>query len=695
MSDIKKYSSPVSLRSRDPEVLNAIDEATRFSALSSEPLSPAEAAAQGALQQLRDITDYMPGTVFELLWLAPGQLEFLYLSGGMARTTGEAKGSPSSPIETILEIVLPEDLPELLEQIDGAARTLGSAFEHVFRVRNMISGCEHWIQMQSLSRVRPEGGVLFYGSFCDVTLRKRLDDAVLASTRILKAAMTASNDGVWEWNLATDHMYLSPRWSQMLGYAPGALAMRLETFTRLCHPDDQQDCFSRMAKAVETKESVHFSTDFRLLCADGEWRWVLGQGRVSQRDASGKAMLLTGTISNIDRHKQLEASLEEATQQAQLDSKAKGDFLANMSHEIRTPMNAVLGLSQLLGHTALDTQQRGYIDKLQMASRTLLSLINDVLDLSKIEAGKLDIEQAPFSLAAVMDNLDTLARPQARGKALRVVLETKSNLPDALLGDALRLGQVLLNLVGNAIKFTEIGEVRVVVTAKEESDQTVLLHFAVSDTGIGIALDRVAALFKPFEQADNSISRRYGGTGLGLAICRQLVSLMGGEMGVSSVQGKGSTFWFTARCSVAPAGALQAPSLPPAADLTQLSGLRVLVAEDNEINLEILTDILTRIGIKVRSASDGGEAVAACALGWPQMVLMDMQMPDIDGLTATEMLRRDPRFLALPIIALTANAMSDDRARCLAAGMNDHLTKPIDVNDLYAMLLLWLPLGTK
>lgn len=353
-------------------------------------------------------------------------------------------------------------------------------------------------------------------------------------------------------------------------------------------------------------------------------------------------------------------------------------------------MNAVIGLAQLLADTPLSAQQQGYLDKLQGASQTLLALLNDVLDLSKIEAGKLRVEHAPFSLAAVLDRLCLLAGPQSDSKGLSLLREIGEDIPDALLGDALRLGQVLLNLVGNAVKFTEQGSITLRLTRLMSPDNEAHLRFTVQDTGIGIEPARLGELFQPFEQADSSISRRYGGTGLGLAICRQLVALMGGEMGVASVPGTGSTFWFTARFGLADA---VGEALPPPADSdpSPLQGLRVLVAEDNDINLEILTELLHRVGVEVRAARDGGEAVQICAGGWPQLVLMDMQMPDIDGLAATALLRTDDRFAALPIIALTANAMSEDRDRCLAAGMNDHLGKPIDVDALYAMLNRWRP----
>ena len=649
----------------------------------------AEAEAQTARQHLKDITDHIPGSVSQLLWLRPGEFRFLYISEGIFRMCGMTPEDFKTRQELILKAVYAEDLPGLVSAIDAAALLPGVAIDYPFRVQHAQSGELRWIHVQSRGRALPEGGVLFNGSFTDITARKQLEDAVAENERLLKAAMAASADGIWEWNLATDEVFFSPRWFGMLGYPDRHLPYQLETFTQLCHPDDQQNTFAQVARTVEAEIDLPYAAEFRMLCADGSWRWVLGRGSISARDEKGRPLRLTGTNSDIDAHKRLEASLATATSVAQSASRAKSDFLANMSHEIRTPMNAVIGLAELLADTPLAPKQRDYLDKLRGASRTLLALINDVLDLSKIEAGKLHIEQTAFSLSQVLDALASITSTHAASKNLLLQITRAPEIPDCLVGDSLRLGQVLLYLVGNAIKFTESGGVSVQVSPIV-GDGGICLRFAVRDTGIGIPPERLSELFQPFQQADTSISRRYGGTGLGLTISQQLVTLMGGEMGVESMPHEGSIFWFTA--VFATCDGLQLPNASPVRDAaTSLAGLRVLVAEDNDINLEILTELLHRAGVEVRAARDGGEAVAICAGGWPELVLMDMQMPDIDGLAATAILRSDPRFAALPIIALTANAMSEDRTRCLEAGMNDHLPKPIEVEDLYAMLRRWRP----
>ena len=420
----------------------------------------------------------------------------------------------------------------------------------------------------------------------------------------------------------------------------------------------------------------------------GEVQWISIQSR-GRLQADG-SVAFNGVFTDVSDRVRLQQTLQEASRAAEAASRAKGDFLANMSHEIRTPLNAVQGLAQLLDDTPLDAQQRAWLGKLQDASRTLLALISDVLDLSKIESGRVALELAPFRFGEVFDGVVGLFAEPAAAKGLRLESLRDPAIPELLLGDALRLRQVLLNLVGNAVKFTDHGEVRVTATLMRAGQAPPLLRISVRDTGIGIAREQKAQLFQPFVQADSSTSRQYGGTGLGLAICRQLVEMMGGTLLAESTPGAGSVFSFTARFETATA--LEAPR--PAAtsrSARSLAGLRVLAAEDNALNLEILTALLEKEGVQVRPARDGEEAVQGCADGWPQLVLMDLQMPGIDGLEATRRLRADPRHAALPIIALTANAMTEDREQCLAAGMNDHLPKPIDLAELLAALRQWAP----
>lgn len=395
---------------------------------------------------------------------------------------------------------------------------------------------------------------------------------------------------------------------------------------------------------------------------------------------------------------ELNVELQRQAEEARAATRAKSSFLANMSHEIRTPMNAIIGVANLLRREGLTPDQSAHVGKIDRAARHLLGILNDVLDLSKIEADKLVIEAAPVDIGTMLSDVAAMLNEPARDKGLTLEVDWAGH-PGALLGDAVRLSQALINYAGNAVKFTEQGSVRIHASVADTNADAdgVLVKFSVEDTGIGVNPELRDRLFKSFEQADTSTTRKHGGTGLGLAITRRLAELMGGTVGFDSEPGRGSTFWFTARLGIARATApAERPARPVRAE-DQLraahAGKRVLLAEDDPINQEVAQEFLESSGLIVDIAPNGREAVARWGRHRYAIVLMDMQMPEMDGIAATGAIRRAPGGAEVPILAMTANAFAEDRARCLAAGMDDFVAKPFEPELLFEKLLHWLSNG--
>ncbi|MDR1920459.1 MAG: PAS domain-containing protein [Candidatus Adiutrix sp.] len=751
-------------------------------------------------------------------------------------------------VETWEAALVPEDLDLANAAIEAHCNGLTPQYEADFRMRHK-NGSIIWAQDRGRVVEYDEHGqaVRLMGVLIDVTRQKSIEQALAENKDQLELVFNAARIGAWDWDLTRGTIKFNNVYLDMLGYTQDEIKGTIEEWESFVHPDELEAVNAALDRLVKG-EDPDYAMEIRMKHKDGHYVWTYDFGRVVEWNEKGEALRVVGGHFDFDEKKKMEfeffamqeqeRGLKLARDLAEESARAKSNFLANMSHEIRTPMNAILGLTHLALQTELDEQQLEYIQRTETAAKALLRIINDILDFSKIEAGKMEMEDVDFRLDELVRSAVDLLVDQAHEKGLEFILDIPANLPNNLVGDPVRLNQILSNLISNAIKFTQTGAVALRVALVENDGTTVLLRFTVKDSGIGLTSDQISKLFSAFTQADASTTRKYGGTGLGLAISKRLIEIMGGEIWCDSLPNQGSTFGFTARFKLGRPG--EEAEAAPAVSKDVLRGLTALLVDDSPLALEILEQAMLFVGFKVQTASSGEEALNLLAgakddhkfdlvmVDWKMpgldgvelirrmnemivpeklpavlmvtaydknevaeksrevgirhvlakpispstlydalmdvfgsrhrkkqaskagrgkevdmvkpiqgarilltednevnqlvasrilrnagfevdianngrealervqqkdfdLVLMDVQMPEIDGLTAASRIRAMEKFKTLPIVAMTAHAMSGDKELSLKAGMNDHVNKPINITELFQALLKWIP----
>jgi two-component system CheB/CheR fusion protein len=517
-------------------------------------------------------------------------------------------------------------------------------------------------------------------NFVDVTDLQQAKRALGEKTALLSMSQRIGQLGSWVLDVPNDSLEWSDETFRIFGLKPHEFEAGYDTFLAQVHPDDRNMVHHAYTASVQ-QGADHYDVEHRIIRRDDKEVRFVHEKCQHQRDARGRIIRSVGIIQDITERKKIATALRQAKEGAEQANQAKSAFLANMSHEIRTPMNVIIGMNKLIRETELTPQQQEYAEIVCRSSDILFALIKDILDFSKIEAGRIELETIPFQLRELISGTAKMLQVEAKAKGLSLFCEIADNIPHVVKGDPTRLCQVIMNLVNNAIKFTQQGKITVKTSLEKETDRQIIIIFSVTDTGIGIPENRIQVLFKPFSQIDSSTTRKYGGTGLGLVISFSIVEMMNGTIKVESTPGKGSTFHCTFCFDKATSREKkELEGVEEQEENGSVSGLRGILAEDYPLNRKLAQILLEKLGISVKIACNGQEAVDAARKDKYDFILMDLQMPVMDGLEATKLLRKEQ--MTIPIIALTANATAEDRTECLSAGMDDYLSKPIEKEKL-------------
>ncbi len=630
---------------------------------------------------------FFAGPVFIIAWDPKSDWPIKYVSKNVQDILGYSAEEMMHPNFLYDDLIHPEDLPRIDRESKENLNDNKSTYELFYRIKTK-KGEYRWFYDYSKVDRDADGNIeQIRGYLVDQTLLIETQKHLNWERQRLRDTLEAGNIGTWEWNIQTGEVLYFENLLKISGFSmEELLPLSLENWKKFVHPQDLNQVEGEIQR-IYNKEQENYALEIRRKHKQGHWVWIEEKGKVIQWTEKGEPLLMRGVYIDVTRRKTIEKDLIKAKKEAESANQAKSTFLANMSHEIRTPMNGIIGFLELLSDTELSLQQKSYLKHVQNASKNLMNILNDILDLSKIESNKMALESIPFDIEKTIESVIAMFDQQAKMKGLRLSMVVDGSLPRFVIGDPTRLHQVLANLVSNGIKFTSEGEVIIKIRGdQEKKSNTLMMMIEVQDTGIGIKKIHLNKLFQTFSQIDESHTRLYGGTGLGLKITKTLAELMDGSIDVKSEYGTGSIFTVRLPFEISE-NPLQNPVeenkgfKKHAENLNSLEKAKVLVAEDQELNQEIMVELLERKGVSCDLAENGAEAIEKFKEEAYDLILMDCQMPIMDGYEASKNIR-NMKGEQPKIIAMTAYAMKDDEKKCFDAGMDGYLSKPIDLNQL-------------
>ncbi len=630
---------------------------------------------------------FFAGPVFIIVWDPKNKWAIKYVSKNVQDILGYSPEEMMNPDFLYDDLIHPEDLHRIDRESREYLKDHRDTYELFYRIKAKDGKYRWFYDYSKVDRNERGEPDQIRGYLVDQTQLIETQKHLNWERQRLRDTLEAGNIGTWEWNIQTGEVLYFENLLKISGFnMQELLPLSLENWKRFVHPEDLNQVEAEIQR-IYNKEQKNYSLEIRRKHKQGHWVWIEEKGKVIQWTENGDPLLMRGVYIDVTRRKTIEKDLINAKKEAELASQAKSTFLANMSHEIRTPMNGIIGFLEILSDTELSLQQKSYLEHVQNASKNLMNILNDILDLSKIESNKMALESIPFDIEKTIASVMTMFDQQAKMKGLDLRMQIDRSIPRFVMGDPTRLHQILANLVSNGIKFTSEGEVFLRIKGEEKKESNnLLVIIEVQDTGIGIKENQLDKLFQTFSQIDQSHTRLYGGTGLGLKITKTLVELMEGTIEVKSEYGQGSTFIVRIPFEIS-----ESPLQDSVQDQRVLNENRkningsqkakVLIAEDQELNQEIMLELLERKGVNCDIAENGVEAIEKFKKESYDLILMDCQMPVMDGYDAARNIRK-MKVEQPEIIAMTAYAMKDDEKKCLEAGMDDYLSKPIDFNQL-------------